>query len=528
MANSISKQDVQDVLDFAQAIAAVSGEYGYYSPFMSNQLLQDLNNNPRIPTLEAIQKALSSYKENADELQSYMEFMDNYSILFKRTLYSYANVLAFDLSMTCTNAYSEFDYKSEEYQEDKKRVYDFLDKFRYKDEFRKCVVEVLLHGVYFTWFRKTKWKNQGMKYALQVMPQRYCMLTGYWEKGLLYDFDFNYFLKPGVDISGFDPSFAKTYQQMFADGDGKLYNYRPTTPLNKRTGKYAYWAQTSPEDGAWVIKLDSQNFNTTPFLAPFLKDAITSDDIQKLQRNKDIMAASAILAGEIRLFDSAKSQKANQFAIDPKTLGGFMAKAKAGLGSLIKLAALPLENSKFYQFTDNNTDMYENSLSTTAGVGSGVSRIIYSSDRMSNAEIEAGIIDQYNTMKPLYYQFENFLDFFVNKLTKKYKFHFSLDGCTYPFERDKRFDKLTRLADKGLVMGMSQWASAIGIEPQVFERSLAESKYSGWVEQYSQLLMNVNTMSQDNVDSENNGRPRKEDGSLSDSAEQNRNSEDGL
>ena len=84
------------------------------------------------------------------------------------------------------------------------------------------------------------------------MPQQYCMLTGYWEKGLLYDFDYSYFLNPGVDIEGFDPSMAKMYRQMFIDGDGRLYNYRPTQPLNKRTGKYAYWGQTSPEDGSWV------------------------------------------------------------------------------------------------------------------------------------------------------------------------------------------------------------------------------------------------------------------------------------
>ena len=59
---------------------------------------------------------------------------------------------------------------------------------------------------------------------------------------------------------------------------------------------------------------------------------------------------------EIRLFDNAKSgTKANQFAIDPATLGGFMAKAKAGLGDNIKLAALPTENTSLYQFNDTNS-----------------------------------------------------------------------------------------------------------------------------------------------------------------------------
>ena len=76
-------------------------------------------------------------------------------------------------------------------------------------------------------------------------------------------------------------------------------------------------------------------------------------------------------------------------------------------------------------------------------------------------------------------------------------------------------------------MNASQWASAIGIEPQVFERSLAESKYSGWVEEYSQMLMNVNTANTGSAGGEV-GAPKKEDGDLSDSGELNRDSEEGI
>ena len=75
-------------------------------------------------------------------------------------------------------------------------------------------------------------------------------------------------------------------------------------------------------------------------------------------------------------------------------------------------------------------------------------------------------------------------------------------------------------------MNASQWASAIGVEPQVFERSLAESKYTGWVEEYSQLLMNVNTANAGSAGE--SGRPKKEDGDLSDSGELNRDSEEGI
>lgn len=525
----LSSEEVEAVVQFAQGLWA--GErYGIYTPWLQNQLLNNLNNNSKVPTYKDIVESLSLYKENAENLQGYMEFMQKFDMIFARTLMSYVNVLSFDLSITCKNAFTKTDYESKEYQEDKRRIYKFLDNFDYKAEFRKMLQEMLRHEVVYTWFRKTKWGNKGMKCALQIMPQNRCMLTGYWEKGLLWDFDMNYFLQPGVDIDGFDPAFKKYYNNVFGGNKNPL-NYVPTNPLNSREGIFALWTQTSPEDGAWAWKFDMSNFNTTPYLAPFLKDAIRNDDVANLQYNKDIASAYGILAGEIKLFDNAKSgTEANQFAIDPKTLGNFMGKVKQGLqnvggtGPNTKAVAMPVENIKWFQYNDSNPSMYNNQLANSAGVGSGISRVIYSSDRMSNVEIEAGIIDQYNTVKQVYSQFNNFLDFFANKLTKKYKFSFTFDGCSYPFEREKRFEKLTMAADKGLVLGPTAWASAMGYKPQEFERLLEESKYSGWIDNLSQLMLNINTTKQDSQ----GGRPKKDTEDLTSSGEASRNSIDGL
>lgn len=518
MAEHLDRSQIQDVIDFSQGLY-LAGNYGYYSPWLSNQIMQNINNNPRIPDFEKIKEALSNYKTSAKELQGYNEFMMQYDMIFKRTLYSYVNTLAFDLEITCTNAFTADDYKSEEYKEDKKRVYNFLDKFNYQKEFREATLEVMLHETDFVWFRKTKWGNKGMKFALQTMPQDYCLLTAKWEKGWLWDFDYNYFLQPGVDLLSYDPAVVKMYQQIFVDPKNPI-NYRPTTPLNERTGQFAYWGQTSPNNGAWCFKFNSNNVNQTPFLSPFLKNAIRNEEVEQLQYNKDMIAAYAILAGEIRLMDNDKSgTKTNRFAIDPTTLGAFMAKAKAGLGDLVKLAALPTENTSMYQFKDGNTGMYSNQLETSAGVGSGVSRVIYSSDRMSNAEIEAGITDQYNTMKPLYYQYSEFMNFFVNQLTKKYKFNFRFNGCSYEFDRKNRFERLLKLSEKGITLGPSAWASAAGYRPQDFERLMEEAKYSDFSSKLM-LLMNANTTAQSNK----NGRPVKDTSELSESGEMNRDS----
>lgn len=514
MAEKISRSDVQDVIDFSSGLMAMDG---FYSPFLSNQLLTNLNNNPRLPSAESVKKALNDYKNSGEELQGFVEFASSFDMIFKRTLYSYANALSFDLQVICKNAYTESDYQSDEYKKDRQTVDNFLTNFDYKKEFYNVLLNVLKRDTYFTWFRKTKTGNRGkMKFALQIMPQDYCMLTGYFEKGLLWSLNILYYMQPGVDLNGFDPSITKTYLRALETID----SYVPSAPLNDRKGSYAMWADVSPLDGAWAWKFDTSSFANNPFLSPYVANVLRSDEIGELQYNKDLIAASGILAGEIKLFDSAKSgTKANQFAIDPKTLGTFMSLVKKGLQSTIKAVAVPLENIKFFQFEDKNPNSYTNELTTTAGIGTGISRVIYSSDKMSNAELEAALNEVYQTMKPMYAQFNNFLDFYVNQMTSKYKFKFEFVGSNYQFERDARFDKMMKMADKGLVLNSSAWASAVGMNPVTFDRMLAESKYTGWIDKYSTLMLNANTSSyKDNE----GGRERKNARDLTESGEASR------
>lgn len=518
MAENKIRSDIQDVIDFSAGLMAVDD---WFSPFLSNQLLTNLNNNPRLPNSEQVKKALQDYKNSGADLSGYVDFARSVDMLFKRTLYSYANALSFDLQITCKNAYTADDYNSDAYKKDRQTVDNFLTNFDYKKEFYNVLLNVMTSETYYTWFRKTKTGNRGkMKYALQIMPQDYCMLTGYFEKGLLWSFNVLYFMQPGVDLDGFDPSLRQTYLRAI---DAQQIDYRPSAPLNQRDGSYALWADVSPLNGAWAWKFSTDTFAQNPFLAPFVANVLRNNEVGDLQYDKDLLSAAGILAGEIRLFDTAKSgTQANQFAIDPKTLGAFMQKAKTGLKRQFQLAAMPLENIKFFQYEDKNPESYNNDLTTTAGLGTGISRVIYSSDRMSNAEIEAALNEVYQTMKPMYAQFNNFLDFYVNQMTSKYKFKFEFVGSNYRFEQEARFDKLTKLAERGLVLNSSAWASAIGMNPVTFDRMLAESKATGWATKYGQLMLNANTAKSPSDSGDDGGRPRTDDSALTDSGEASR------
>ena len=101
----LSREQVAEVVQFAQGLALADG--AFFSPMMSNQILNNLNNKGVMPSYEKLVQALKTYKESADDLQGYTEFMQKFDMLFARTLRSYANILSFDLQVIPAEDYSD-------------------------------------------------------------------------------------------------------------------------------------------------------------------------------------------------------------------------------------------------------------------------------------------------------------------------------------------------------------------------------------------------------------------------------------
>lgn len=511
----LSEDQVYDVIEFAQSLYGID-KFGIYTPNILNNELINLNNNPLIPSYEKIKQALSDYKNSAKDLQGYSEFMSVWDELFDRIVRYYSNILSFDLQITCKNALPE-DYSSKEYLEDQRRIYKFLDKFDYKAEFRKVLTEILKRETFFCWFRYNPNDESDMNYSLQILPQKRCKLTGYWSNGMLFDFDMSYFLNPSISLDQYPPVFKKYYKETFDNKNGEKYS--PANPLYNRDGTFAMWHQTSPFDCAWVFKMNPENFNQVPFLAPYLKTAIKNEEIAKLQLDKDIASAYGLLIGEMRMFDNAKSgTQKNQFSIDGKTLGQFLQLVQKGLKRNIKVGAMPTENTSFYQYNDTNPTMANQAYKEHSSLGASASRLIYSSDKMSNAEIENAIITDYGIMRNIYSQFNNFMNFFANQKTRKFKFNFSFEGTSYPFERKQRQEGIMKMAEVGLVLNSSAFSSAFGYRPNDFDRMLDEAHYGNFLNKLSSLI-SIHTASGVKGTS---GRPEKDSGELTDSGERNR------
>ena len=511
----LSYQEAWDFRTFMSEVTNIMN--GYFTPDLREQALIGLNNNSLEPTYNKVIQALCNAVDNQKNLQAFTEWTEWADSIFKRMVQYYSNLLSFDLMITCTNA-TKKDYGTEAYKKDYKKVCDFLDGFDYKYEFRKVIKQIMRTETDYVWLRH----NEDIKntaYTLQVMPQSYCKLTGYWEKGLLYDFDMNYFLQPSVDIDGFDTVFKTLFNKMFNDGK-VTQSYNPMNNFNNRNGSFALWHQTSPLyqrkergakkliSGAWAFKFDMGNFAQVPFLSSVLKDAILNIPIQQLQYDKDVLSARAMLVGEIGMMNSMNERDA--MAMSPTTLGKFLSYIRNAIGKHVAVGAMPAKDVDLYQFEDKNEGMYANQSKSVASSGMSASRLIYNSDKMSQEEMRNAILTDYNIMKNLYSQFNNFLNYYVNQLTTRFKFDFQFTGSNYNFERKDRQEFLMKLADKGIVLNSSAFASAFGINPVTFDRMLEQTaSEDSWLNNLS-TLQSVYTQSGKNSEGKS-GRPLADD-----------------
>lgn len=511
----LSEQQVYDVFEFAKNM--MNTYPNIFTPQLVNQRLQDVGLNPVKGDQQKIESALLDPKNNENDLIGFSENFELTDMLYKRILAYLGNMLSFDLTYTCMNA-SQDDYNSPAYKKDIAKVYDFLDKFNIKQEFKKVLRQILRQEEYYCVLRD----ESDTKYTLQELPQQYCITTGRWEYGFLFDMNLYWFMQPGVSIDMYPDVFKRLYKKVFSGKNG--VNYNPGTTIDKRTGTYVYYIQLSPKDNFWSWKFNPDIASRVPFLSPLFADLIIKPTVRQLQTNTYIIEATKIMVGLIPLLEQNKSGNIkDSLAISPETAGKFLSLLRSGVNETIKLGAVPFSDLKVLDFKPSDKSMLESYSKTTTAMSGINSRLIYANDKMSNIESQLSMnVDEY-LMNYTYPYFEDFLNYHINKRTKKYKFKFKLQGSEFDLDKQNRLDRAMSIADKGLVLP-HLFASALGMLPRDLERMLEEANATGFADKLIPLL-NIYNQS---PSGDNGGRPRKKDSQLSDNGEATRNNSSNL
>ena len=486
----VSEAELYDVLNFAQQM--YGGSFGnLMTPELTNSRLKDSSMNPLAATQSGIEKALLNPKDNERTLVGYSEFFELTSMIYKRTLMYLSNLLSFSVKdIVCTNAEMK-DYKSAEYKKDYKELCDFLDKFNIQEEFPKVMREMLRKDAYFGVLR-----TDGDKYTMQELPNDYCILTGRFNYGLLFDFNMYWFMQPGVNIDMYPPVFRDMYNEVFTVENKAKYN--TAASLSNRDATYVYWAQTSPTDNFWSFKMTPEIATRVPYLAPMFQDVVLQPMMRQLQTNKYIVESTKVMVGLIPLLNDAKAGNVkDMIAISSETAGKFLSLLKRGISDVIKTGAVPFSDVKVLDFEGGTRNMMEDFTKTTAAMSGVNTKLVFPIDKQNAIETQMSADVDSMTIAYVYEYFENFLEYFINRQTSKFKFHISLDGTRFTSDKKERRDEAGFWADKGVVLP-NRIAYSLDILPHHLYKQLEEANATGFADLLIPLI-NIFTMTEGNT-----------------------------
>lgn len=484
----LTEQEVFDVLEFAKSISSA-----FYSPDMVNSKLQQITTNPYEPEAIKITSALKNPADNEELLIGFSEFFEFNDMLFKRSLQYLGNLLSFDWTYSCTNAYDEEDYKSKEYKEDERKLKDFISKFNFKKEFKQLIRVMLKQETDYLIFR-----TDGLKYIFQQLPRKYCKITGKWEYGFLFDFNMEWFItQDGINLDTYPHVLQNMYNRVFVNKtNSKKYN--PANKLNKRKGTFSYWTQTSPEDGFWCFKFNPDTYTNVPYFSAMFPDVVLKPVVRQLQTNQFMISAQKVMVGLIPFLEDVKGGKVkDSLAISLDSMGKFIGYLKQGLTDAIKVGGVPFSDIKVLDFKPNDSNMLEDYSKTTYGASGITSRFLYATDKMTATEVEySSSIDEF-IVSYIYPYFEDFVNYQLEYnddiKTSKYKFQIKFEGTEFPNNKKTRTENTYKWASVGVVLPQ-KIAMSLGLNPFELESQMLMAKNNGFVDNLLKLA-SINTAS---------------------------------
>lgn len=506
----LTEQEVWDVLKYVQSAAGLGTMP--ISIDMLNQAMKSISLGQTGEVTETqVSDALAAPKENEDELRRISQSFDITSSIYKRLLSYMGNLPSWDYTFSCTNIRDVKDYKKKRYKDDLKTFENFMQSFDHKQEFSKVIKQLFRNEAYFAVFR-----DESDKFVLQELPQDRCTISGKFSYGLLFSFDYHYFSTSGVNIDFYPPVFKKTLAKLEKNKIDPL-GYNPSDILKGR-GNHGFVLDVdcSPIDNFWMFKFSPEIVARIPYFVGLFPDVVNQDTIRELQKSSYIASASKIIAGKVPLLQGKASVK-DAISISPDLLGKFMALVQSAINSTaVKITATPLEDMTGFDFKSDPdiSSSYLKNILASSGVSS---NLLFSQDTKLTV-LEAALamnIDEILATS-IYPQFQDFLNWHINKLTKTYKFNVQLEGSTIYTDQERRLEKAMELAQSGIVLPQ-KISSGMNMSPFEFERQLAMAKASGFVDNLTPILMSGQMPKGTNV-----GAPEKKDKDISESGSQTR------
>ncbi|NLY47344.1 MAG: hypothetical protein GX053_15390 [Tissierella sp.] len=464
----------------------------YMNPFLKNQILQNINQNPVKLKKEQIEEIISNPKQNEKEIRQLSHFFYGYLLHYRRVIEYFAKLLTFDYQISPLDVKINNDEDKRTFKKNYEKAINYAEKFNFKQIFPEIMKGVLLEDAKFYYLRENK-----DYIVFQEMPSDWCLIVGRTELGYKYAFNMSYFLQSGANVYEYPPEFQDYFEE-----------YRRSKEFK---GSYPFWIELDPSV-APVFKFDDSHATILPpFMGSFV-DGLDISDFKNLIKEDTLMKTIKLLVNEIPLWNDPKVHTQNPFKIDAQTAAFWNTMIQQSLPQMARSVTSPFK-TEVYDFSDTASKdsligYAEDSYYRTIGT----SPILFGEKVTTATAIRASQTVDESFVSHMYKQFERFVNYHMSKLSGKYKFKIKFEGTIW--DKQERFEKALKSANVG--MPVSALASANGYSPKEF-MSIVEMENILDIKSKLMPLMTSYTMSDNN-----SGRPESNDEELTESGEKTR------
>lgn len=486
------KSEKYESLDFnfQRFMADPYGANFLQNPIWTNTLLKQISSSPQKYDRDRVRDLLKNPVLNEKPLKDFAQYLYNTNMFFKRLVHYFADILDFRYILKPMNPEN-----NEKFKKAYGSANEWLNKFKVSHEFRNIMKTLILEDTGFYYIRESE-----DCVTLQRMPTDYCKINGRTSLGYTYAFNMTYFMQTGINIADYPEEIQKQYWD-FVNGKQDLPYYYVNLDPTK----------------AFVFKWDENFVGIIPVLIGTYLNALDIVEYQDLQRTRTQLDTVKLLLQKIPMRNDKEARK-NDFLIDEVVAGAFHNNIKSSLplGTNVITTPMDVTGISFDNVQNRNNIVAEGEQSFWGSAG--VSPLLFGATSKSSVGIMQGLKVDSAFVTNMYGQFERFINYQLDKVSKKYKFQIDFLNSTI-FNQEEQFNQ----AVQGVTFGMpvSLVEHAIGLKPNDINNLNALEEILG----VKAGMIPVQSSHTAGGSQDKGGRPEKGAGELSESGMQTRDEE---
>ena len=406
-------KSLSSTLSGIEQIALRAGQDGIYQPILSQDLLQEVNINPKNTTATRIEEMLVAPHRHYEELNSINQYLAYAVGAYRRNIWYNNTIKSFKYDLKPINI-PYGDFNKEEYLKSYERALDVLRKLNVKYQIKKADLQVMYDGIAVYAITETS-----DNFTFVQLPSEACYITAPYTFGWRVAFDLSYFDRYNMGIDAI-PELKYAYErfvgmrQAYLSGD-KRYEGELTVAQ--------YYPL--PPDRTAVFTFDTIHPDRVPPLASAMGSATDIISYKRLLKDQLSLDLFKLISMEIPLDKTSNkpSMPYEEAAMIVQALRNVLPENIVPFATPFKSESVSVDQTKKYEdIIKISNDSYFSA--------SGASQSVFGSSQLTQGSaIKIGtLVDFAYVSTHMYEQYSNCINSILWENTGKYKFKVKFFG----------------------------------------------------------------------------------------------------